>query len=92
VPSTNTASALTAWEFVKRVSEIENTDPPGAVHHARIVVDFTHSVVLESDFHQLRNQLSESEDDENWRKLFEIADAGSWSDAHEPNRWRTTTG
>ena len=70
-------------EFIDRVSEIENVDPPEAAHHARIVVDLVHAEVPASDFRQLRDMLPESEDDENWRKLFEIVDAGGWSDAHE---------
>lgn len=70
-------------EFIGRVSEIENVDPPEAAYHARIVIDLVHSEVPESDFRQLRDMLPESEDDENWRKLFEIVDAGGWSDAHE---------
>lgn len=70
-------------EFLKRVSEIENTDPADAAFHARVIVDLVHSVVPESDFQQLRDQLPEGEDDENWRELFEIVDAGGWSEAHE---------
>ncbi|MDR5671837.1 DUF2267 domain-containing protein [Halalkaliarchaeum sp. AArc-GB] len=70
-------------EFIDRVSEIENVDPPEAAHHARIVVDLVHSEIPTSDFRQLRDMLPESEDDENWRKLFEIVDAGGWSNAHE---------
>lgn len=70
-------------EFVERVSVIEETDPAEAAYHARVVVDLIHTLVPESDFRQLRDQLPESEDDENWRKLFEIVDAGGWSDAEE---------
>ncbi|MUV56405.1 Uncharacterized conserved protein, DUF2267 family [Halogeometricum rufum] len=69
-------------EFVSRVSEIENADPADAAYHARVVVDLVHSQVPPSDFQQLRDQLPESEDDENWRKLFETVDAGGWSE-HE---------
>lgn len=69
-------------EFVSRVSEIENADPADAAYHARVVVDLVHSQVPPSDFEQLRDQLPESEDDENWRKLFETVDAGGWSE-HE---------
>ena len=65
-------------EFVERVSEIENADPPEAAYHARVIVDFVRTQVPESDFQQLRDQLPESEDDENWRKLFELVDAGGW--------------
>jgi uncharacterized protein (DUF2267 family) len=70
-------------EFVARVSEIENADPADAAYHARVVVDLVHSQVPPSDFQQLRDQLPESEDDENWQKLFETVDAGGWSE-HEP--------
>jgi uncharacterized protein (DUF2267 family) len=69
-------------EFVSRVSETENADPADAAYHARVVVDLVHSQVPPSDFQQLRDQLPESEDDENWRKLFETVDAGGWSE-HE---------
>ena len=67
-------------EFVERVSEIENADPADAAYHARIIVDFVRTQVPESDFQQLRDQLPESEDDENWGKLFEIVDSGGWSE------------
>ena len=70
-------------EFVTRVSDIENTDRADAAYHAQVVVDLVHGLVPESDFRQLRDQLPESEDDENWRKLFELTDAGGWSDANE---------
>ncbi|MEF8813403.1 MAG: DUF2267 domain-containing protein [Halovenus sp.] len=67
-------------EFVERVSQIEHADPSDAAYHARVVVDLVESVVPESDFRQLRDQLPESEDEENWRKLFEVVDAGGWSE------------
>ncbi len=67
-------------EFVERVSEIENADPADAAYHARVIVDLVHTLVPESDFRQLRDQLPESEDDENWRKLFEVVDAGGWEE------------
>jgi len=70
-------------EFVDRVAEVEETDPADAAHHARVVVDLVHSLVPESDFQQLRDMLPEGEDDENWRKLFEVVDAGGWSDREE---------
>ncbi|MFP4626288.1 MAG: DUF2267 domain-containing protein [Natronomonas sp.] len=70
-------------EFVDRVSDIENVDPPEAAYHARVVVDLVESVVPASDFRQLRDMLPESEDDENWRKLFEVVDQGGWGDAEE---------
>ncbi|HKL30105.1 MAG TPA: DUF2267 domain-containing protein [Natrialbaceae archaeon] len=69
-------------EFVARVSEIEGTDPPDAAYHARVIVDLVHTVVPESDFRQLRDSLPESDGDENWGNLFEIVDAGGWSE-HE---------
>jgi len=74
-------------EFVRRVSERANADPPDAAYHARVVIDLVHSEVPETDFQQLRDQLPEDEDDENWQKLFEIVDAGGWevrSDAQSP--------
>ena len=67
-------------EFVRRVSEIEQVDPPEAAYHARVIVDLIHEEVPPSDFRQLRDMLPESEDDENWRKLFEIVDSGGWSE------------
>ena len=70
-------------EFVARVSEITGADPPDAAFQARVIVDLTHSVVPESDFYQLRDQLPESESEENWRKLFEVVDAGGWTEGLE---------
>lgn len=70
-------------EFVSRVSEIERTDPSEAAYRARVVIDLVHTLVPPSDFQQLRDQLPESEDDENWRKLFEVVDAGGWGEAEE---------
>ncbi|MFP4632654.1 MAG: DUF2267 domain-containing protein [Halobacteriales archaeon] len=70
-------------EFVDRVAEESNEDPADAAFHARVVVDLVHDAVPESDFRQLRDMLPESADDENWRKLFELVDAGGWSEAHE---------
>jgi len=46
-------------------------------------VDLVGTLVSSSDLRQLRDQLPESEDDGNWRKLFEVIDAGGWGDAHE---------
>lgn len=72
------------WEeFIDRVSDIESADPTDAAYHARVVIDLVHTVVPESDFRELRDQLPESEDEENWQKLFEVVDAGGWSDAEE---------
>lgn len=65
-------------EFVDRVSEIEQTDPAEAAYHARVIVDYIRTKVPESDYHQLRDQLPESEDEENWGQLFQLADAGGW--------------
>ena len=70
-------------EFVSRVSEIEGADPPEAAYHAKVIVDLIETLVPQSDFQQLRDQLPESQDDENWRKLFEVVDAGGWGDAEE---------
>ncbi|MFW5918429.1 MAG: DUF2267 domain-containing protein [Haloferacaceae archaeon] len=70
-------------EFLDRVSEIENVDPAEAAYHARVIVDLVHDQVPPSDFQQLRDQLSESEGEENWRKLFEVVDAGGWGEAEE---------
>ncbi len=70
-------------EFVDRVSEIENVDAPKAAYHSRVVVDLVRTAVPPSDFQQLRDQLPESEGDENWRKLFEVVDAGGWGEAEE---------
>jgi hypothetical protein len=36
------------------------------------------TLVPPSDLQQLRDQLPEAEDDENWGKLFELIDAGGW--------------
>jgi uncharacterized protein (DUF2267 family) len=69
-------------EFVSRVSEIENADPADAAYHARVVIDLVHALVPQSDFQQLRDQLPESEDDENWRQLFEVVDGGGWAESH----------
>lgn len=70
-------------EFVSRVSEIEGVDPPEAAYHAQVIIDLVHSVVPPSDFRQLRDGLPESEDDENWRKLFAVIDAGGWGEGQE---------
>ncbi len=68
-------------EFVERVSRVERADRSDAAYHARVVIDLVESVVPESDFRQLRDQLPESDDEENWQKLFEVVDAGGWSEA-----------
>jgi len=64
-------------EFVERVGEIERADPADAAYHARVIMDVVRSQVPESDFHQLRDLLPESEDTENWGSLFEVVDEGS---------------
>jgi uncharacterized protein (DUF2267 family) len=70
-------------EFVSRVSDIEGNDPPEAAYHAQVIMDLVSTLVPPSDLQQLRDQLPESEDDENWRKLFAVIDAGGWGDAQE---------
>ena len=70
-------------EFVERVSDITGADPPDAAYQARVIVDLVHEEVPTSDFHQLRDMLPESEGKENWRKLFELVDAGGWSGSRE---------
>ncbi|MFC5367110.1 DUF2267 domain-containing protein [Salinirubrum litoreum] len=65
-------------EFLDRVSEIEGAEPADAAHHARVIVDLSASIVPESDLQQLRDQLPESDADENWGQLFELVDAGGW--------------
>lgn len=67
-------------EFVARVAEIERTDPADAAYHARVIVDLLREEVPGSDFQQLRDMLPEGEDDENWASLFEVVDAGGWSE------------
>ncbi|QGA83699.1 DUF2267 domain-containing protein [Halomicrobium sp. LC1Hm] len=69
--------------FVEQVSEIEGTERAEAAYHAQVIVDLVATVVPPSDFQQLRDQLPESEDDENWGKLFGVVDAGGWSEARE---------
>jgi uncharacterized protein (DUF2267 family) len=70
-------------EFVERVSEIEGTDPADAAYHARVVVDLVETRVPESDFQQLRDLLPEDDDAEGWGALFEIVDAGGWTEPGE---------
>jgi len=66
--------------FVERVAEIEGTERPDAAYHAQLLVDLVHDQVPPSDFQQLRDQLPEDADDENWGKLFEVVDAGGWTE------------
>lgn len=70
-------------EFVDRIVAVTGEDPPDAAYQSRVIVDLVHEEVPESDFHQLRDMLPESEGKENWRKLFEIVDAGGWSGSRE---------
>jgi len=70
-------------EFVSRVAERENADPADAAYHARLVMDLVHEVVPDSDFRQLRDQLPEAAEDENWIALFEVVDAGGWEERRE---------
>jgi uncharacterized protein (DUF2267 family) len=70
-------------EFVDRVAEIEGVEGSDAAYHAQVIVDLVLEQAPASDVRELREQLPESEDDENWRKLFEMTDAGGWGDAQE---------
>ncbi len=65
-------------EFVSRVSEVEGTERQEAAYHAQVVMDLVASQVPPSDLRQLRDALPESEDDENWGKLFGVVDDGGW--------------
>lgn len=65
-------------EFVSRVSEIERVDRSDAAYHAQVIMDLVGTLVPASDLQQLRDQLPEGEDDENWRKLFAVIDDGGW--------------
>jgi uncharacterized protein (DUF2267 family) len=66
-------------EFVQRVAEIEGTEPQDAAYHAQIVIDLVAELVPPSDLEDLRGMLPEAEDEENWRKLFAVVDAGGWA-------------
>ncbi|NHX36541.1 MULTISPECIES: DUF2267 domain-containing protein [Halolamina] len=65
-------------EFVSRVSEVENLERQDAAYHAQVVMDLVASQVPPSDLRQLRDALPESEDEENWGKLFGVIDSGGW--------------
>jgi len=65
-------------EFVTRVSEIEGADRSDAAYHSQVIVDLVATLVPPSDLQQLRDQLPQSEDDENWGKLFRVVDEGGW--------------
>jgi uncharacterized protein (DUF2267 family) len=68
-------------EFVERVAEIEGVDRPDAAYHAQVIMDLTSTLVPPSDLRQLRDMLPESEDDENWGKLFTLVDADDGDEA-----------
>ncbi len=68
-------------EFVDRVADRANADPADAAYQARVIIDMIHEEVPESDFRQLRDMLPES--DESWQKLFDVVDAGGWSEGVE---------
>jgi uncharacterized protein (DUF2267 family) len=67
-------------EYVDRVSDIAGADEPTAAYQAQVIVDLLAEIVPASDLQQLRDQLPEAEDDENWGKLFEVVDAGGWGE------------
>jgi uncharacterized protein (DUF2267 family) len=69
-------------EFVARVAEKEGegVEPAEAAYHAQVVVDLVSTVVAPNELRQVRDGLPEAEDDENWRKLFAVVDAGGWSE------------
>ncbi|ELZ85015.1 hypothetical protein C453_10555 [Haloferax elongans ATCC BAA-1513] len=70
-------------EFIDRVSEIEGIDRSKAAYHARVIIDLVASIVPESEIQQVRNQLPEGDDGENWDQLFSLVDSGGWGDAQE---------
>jgi uncharacterized protein (DUF2267 family) len=70
-------------EFVARVAEKEGVEPPEAAYHAQVIVDLVSTVVAPNELRQVRDGLPEAEDDENWRKLFAVVDAGGWGEAEE---------
>ncbi|MDZ7731138.1 MAG: DUF2267 domain-containing protein [Natrialbaceae archaeon] len=72
-------------DYIERISEIEGpgVETAEAAFHARIVIDLVSEVVPDSDFHQLREELPESQSSENWGKLFEIVDSGGWNESLE---------
>ncbi|MFY4813732.1 hypothetical protein ACOJIV_13690 [Haloarcula sp. AONF1] len=65
------------------LAEIERAEPSDVASHERVVVDLMHTVVPAADFQALRSPLPESEDEENWRELFSIVDAGGWGETEE---------
>lgn len=55
--------------------DIGNSDPPEAAYHAQVIMDLVSTLEPPSDLQQPRDQLPESEDDENWRQLSAGIDA-----------------
>jgi uncharacterized protein (DUF2267 family) len=70
-------------EYVERVSAIDKSEFPEAAYRAQVVMDLVGEVVPEAELRQIREQLPESQNDENWRKLFAVIDAGGWGAAEE---------
>ena len=70
-------------EFVRRVAEIEGVDPPEAAYHAQVIVDLVSQAVPASALREVRDQLPEAEDDDDWGQLFAVVDAGGWGKAEE---------
>ncbi|WP_440991716.1 DUF2267 domain-containing protein [Haloarchaeobius baliensis] len=68
-------------EFVGRVAEREGIERQEAAYHAQVIVDLVAAQVPASDLQQLRDQLPEAQDDENWGKLFAVVDAGGWQES-----------
>jgi len=68
-------------EFVTRVADIEQAERSEAAYHSQVIVDLVATVVPPSDVQDLRNQLPESESDENWGKLFQVVDAGGYQES-----------
>ena len=82
-PAAEHGQRIDWYEFVTRVGEITGAERPEAAYPARVVVDLAAGQVPESELGQVREQLPEDEDDENWRKLFEVVEAGGWGAAEE---------
>jgi uncharacterized protein (DUF2267 family) len=70
-------------EYVDRVAAVEGCETPDATYHAQVVVDLVTENVAPNEIQQVREGLPESEDDENWRMLFALVDAGGWGEAQE---------
>jgi len=67
--------------FVERVAEVEGIERQEAAYHAQVIVDLVASQVPASDLQQLRDQLPEAQEDQNWGKLFTVVDAGGWQES-----------